>query len=139
MIAEDKDLPAEVLAVLEAGKALATQIQEAIDRDQDPKDPPWTDGPDVRREALFIWACAVATLRRVWGHHGGGDGARGIVLEYLTRHGYDGLCDSDGECACALDDLAPCGELSADCCPGHYAQCDCGDHDFHIVKDTVSP
>ena len=127
MIAEDKDLPAEVLAVLEAGKQLATRLQDLIDEG---------GCTDVD---IFAWASAVATLRRVWGQHIGGDGARGIVLEYLTRHGYDGLCDSDGECACTLDDLAPFGELSAECCPGHYAQCDCGDHDFHIVKDTVSP
>lgn len=31
-----------------------------------------------------------------------------IVIEYLKKHGYDGLCDPDNECGCTLDDLEPC-------------------------------
>lgn len=55
-----------------------------------------------------------------------------IVMEYLERHGFDGLYDLDGECACEIDDLAPCGEFSACCAAGYKYPCDCGDHDFHI-------
>ena len=38
--------------------------------------------------------------------------------EWLTRHGYDGLCGY--ECGCALDDLMPCGEPDNDCKPGYF-------------------
>ena len=38
-----------------------------------------------------------------------------IVREYLNNRGYDGLFNINGECACLLDDLAPCGEMSMHC------------------------
>ena len=56
-----------------------------------------------------------------------------IVKKYLKDHGYDGLFDRDGECACETDDLFPCDNPSAFCRPGYKELCDCGDHDFHIV------
>ena len=34
-----------------------------------------------------------------------------IVAEWLTENGYDGLCNNDGECACYVNSLAPCGEM----------------------------
>jgi len=55
-----------------------------------------------------------------------------ILQDWLFTHGYDGLFDNDGECACELDDLMPCGEPSPNCTAGYRAACDCGDHDFHI-------
>lgn len=54
-----------------------------------------------------------------------------IVEAYLRATGQDGLYQPK-ECACALGDLAPCGEIRADCIAGHQGPCDCGDHDFHI-------
>ena len=43
-----------------------------------------------------------------------------IVIAYLTEHGHDGLClveEGRIECGCGLDDLAPCGNLGAECVP----------------------
>ena len=43
-----------------------------------------------------------------------------IVVAYLTEHGHDGLClveEGHIECGCGLDDLAPCGNLGAECVP----------------------
>jgi len=40
-----------------------------------------------------------------------------IVAEWLSTHGYDGLCN-DGGCACLLGDLMPCDAPLADCQPG---------------------
>ena len=60
-----------------------------------------------------------------------------IVQKYLREGKYDGLFSSDDNgCACANDDLFPCGEQSGilECRVGKKAPCDCGDHDFHIVE-----
>ena len=60
-----------------------------------------------------------------------------LIEDGLKRHGYDGLYNA-GVCACKLDDLAPCGEVSSSCEPGVFTNepcvnC-CGDKpcDFHI-------
>jgi len=37
----------------------------------------------------------------------------------LEIKGYDGLYCSEGECACEIGDLCPCGEYSEDCNPGY--------------------
>lgn len=42
-----------------------------------------------------------------------------IVVQYLKRHGYDGLIDGDG-CGCSLDDLAPCGSMGEGCMPAYH-------------------
>lgn len=55
-----------------------------------------------------------------------------IVKDYLEQNGYDGLFNSDNECACEVDDLAPCGEMSDYCRAGFKQACNCGDHDWHI-------
>lgn len=65
------------------------------------------------------------------------DDVHDIVAEYLKRYGYDGLFNSDADCACELDELAPCGEPSFSCHPGFKYGCDCGDHDFHIGTAAV--
>jgi len=63
-----------------------------------------------------------------------------IVAEYLREHGYDGLCANEGECACEIGDLAPCGEMQDDCWAGHKLPCDCGEgHDWHIGKLPDAP
>jgi len=58
---------------------------------------------------------------------------RTIITEYLTAHGFDGLCNADAECGCLADDLAPCNEPGLECCAGYRSLCDCGDHDYHVV------
>lgn len=66
---------------------------------------------------------------------------KGIIVEYLKEHGFDGLFNESGECGCELEDLAPCWNLGEDCEPGFKVPCDCGDHDFHIepVKCAGTP
>ena len=60
---------------------------------------------------------------------------RGMIEEYLRKHGYDGLyCD---ECGCELSDLMPCGGESAIDCMAGYKHDGCTDDcgmgcDFHI-------
>ena len=46
-----------------------------------------------------------------------------IVACWLKDNGYDGLYNNDGDCACTIDDLAPCGELSQDCYAGYKIDC----------------
>ena len=41
-----------------------------------------------------------------------------IVKDYLKENQYDGLYNSDGECACELSDFRPCGESFCECKPG---------------------
>ena len=41
-----------------------------------------------------------------------------IVAEYLRANKYDGLCLPEHGCACLLEDLAPCREMSESCQPG---------------------
>jgi hypothetical protein len=49
-----------------------------------------------------------------------------IVRQYLKTNGYDGLYNEDGQCACLLDDLHPCGEYNdiSECSPGYKYVCD---------------
>lgn len=49
-----------------------------------------------------------------------------LIRDYLTTHGYDGLCDPDIECGCLLTDLQPCGEDPSHCQPGYRIQGDDG-------------
>lgn len=65
-----------------------------------------------------------------------------IVEAYIREHGFDGLFNSDFECACKVDDLAPCGEDNiGGCCVGYEYPCPkstCGEHDYHIgTRDMV--
>ncbi len=60
---------------------------------------------------------------------------RTIIAQRLKQFGLDGLCSPDCECACLVDDLAPCGEpCSFDCVGGRRVPCDCGgnEHEWHI-------
>lgn len=65
---------------------------------------------------------------------------RGREAGWLKRHGFDGLYNADGPCACEVDDLYPCGERG-DCRPGVKTtftsgeSCGCGAGcDWHIGK-----
>lgn len=42
-----------------------------------------------------------------------------IVAAWLKEHGYDGLCNSELECGCNLEDLAPCVDCCGDCVAGY--------------------
>ena len=53
---------------------------------------------------------------------------RDIVKKYLEDNGYDGLYEP-GECACKIDDLAPCGSESVWYCTAGYL-CDPPGEDF---------
>lgn len=57
-----------------------------------------------------------------------------IVKKHLEVKGFDGLFNEDLECACKRDDIAPCGEIVGACEAGMLGPCDCGDHDYHIVR-----
>mgnify|MGYP006987954627 CR=1 FL=1 len=42
-----------------------------------------------------------------------------IVRDWLSRHGYDGLCYPEEECGCGIDDLMPCSQPSLNCVAGY--------------------
>lgn len=56
-----------------------------------------------------------------------------IVAIFLREHRYDGLFNADAGCGCLLSDLAPCGEMLADCKAGYKMPCTCGEGcDFDV-------
>ncbi len=63
-----------------------------------------------------------------------------ILIDWLKSHGYDGLYQEDGECACLVTDLCPCGEGAGDCRAGMLANCNAetcangGGCNFHISE-----
>lgn len=63
-----------------------------------------------------------------------------IIRDYLKAHGFDGLWCCEGDpCGCALEDLAPCGEMSEECRTGYLKPCDCGGGcSFHIGRDKAA-
>jgi hypothetical protein len=67
------------------------------------------------------------------------DDVLAIVLDYLTtnRAKFDGLV-CVGQCACLIDDLAPCDEIQLDCTAGYKEPCDNDCHedhgDWHITE-----
>ena len=70
-----------------------------------------------------------------------------IVVEYLRENKYDGLCLPGHDCACLLDDLAPCREMSESCQPGRRVNvsadtpCLCdesGTDHWHIEAEDAS-
>jgi len=65
--------------------------------------------------------------------------ARLILMEWLTASKYDGLCNVDCDCGCAIDDLVPCCQDPSSCRPAYMVMGpapDGGDHDdFHMVPE----
>lgn len=47
-----------------------------------------------------------------------------MVAANLKENGYDGLYDDGGECACDLDDLAPCSQIGERCRAGYRYWCE---------------
>ena len=65
-----------------------------------------------------------------------------MVKDYLKRNGYDGLYNARGDCACKLEDLAPCSELTEHCTAGYLQPCGCpchgeGKHAWHICESQL--
>lgn len=61
---------------------------------------------------------------------------REIIRQYIVAHGFDGLFNDEKECACLREESFPCAEYwLLDCEPGYRTPCDCGEHEFHIVRD----
>jgi hypothetical protein len=56
-----------------------------------------------------------------------------ILRKYLENNNFDGLCNSDLECGCELDDLFPCDENAQDCKPGF--KIDSEEYDFIITTN----
>lgn len=69
-----------------------------------------------------------------------------LVERGLRVAGYDGLSGDDFDCACTLDELAPCGDVGSYNCVAGYRRdfvdgCDCanGSCDFHITPRRQTP
>lgn len=61
-----------------------------------------------------------------------------IVERWLTENKYDGLFNSEADCACGVGGLAPCGYISGECEAGFRVKCgdECGlGCGFHIGRD----
>ena len=66
-----------------------------------------------------------------------------MVIQALMDGGYDGLFCADGDCACEMYDMEPCGEMGSECMAGYKVKtcpdgCE-GGADFYIVKDKPEP
>lgn len=63
-----------------------------------------------------------------------------IVTDWLKQHGYDGLYNTVGECACQVSDLVPCSQCDElECHAGHYLDATNSEFDFEIgVKPEES-
>jgi hypothetical protein len=65
-----------------------------------------------------------------------------VLAEYLTEHGFDGLRNADGGCACELADLFPCycNDGMMDCQPSYKHECNtCQSQDTCAVDDSPMP
>jgi hypothetical protein len=63
-----------------------------------------------------------------------------IVKERLIENGYDGLYNTEKECACTIDDLVACGESLSRCVAARKTDCDCtGECEFHLKPADECP
>lgn len=56
-----------------------------------------------------------------------------MVKVVLVVNGFNGLYDEDGECACQVEDLMPCGGEVGNCQAGWLAKSDNEEYDYLIV------
>ena len=59
--------------------------------------------------------------------------AKDILTQWLTEHGYDGLCSN--ECGCPIEDLNCCEGPCLDCVPGYKADDPTGESRYLIVSE----
>lgn len=59
-----------------------------------------------------------------------------IVKQYLEANGYDGLVESDYECGCRTNDLAPCGEINGNCIAAYEWP---GEQGYDFTMKTEKP
>lgn len=66
------------------------------------------------------------------------DGApvKEIVAEWLKINHYDGLCNPEAECGCGLDDLMPCGRVSAKYCICAYEIADIDGDSYFCTSNS---
>ena len=65
-----------------------------------------------------------------------------IIEQYLISMGFDGLYNTNKECACHTFDLHNCPESVTECVLAVKTECNCDDRcEFHLIpaedKDTV--
>jgi hypothetical protein len=62
-----------------------------------------------------------------------------MIEDRLKADGFDGLYNSDAECACQIGNLGLCSGFQRDCEGGYLQDCPetCGDHDWHIGPDKA--
>lgn len=58
-----------------------------------------------------------------------------IVIKYLKKNNYHGLCEPSLECGCGIDDFAPCGGMKMECKPA-YLHIDGLFWEAHIPTDS---
>lgn len=59
-----------------------------------------------------------------------------MIRAYLEQHGFDGLF-SPGECACLLEDLAPCEADGIDECVAGYKHPGDEEYDFFVREEKA--
>ena len=61
-----------------------------------------------------------------------------IVQEYLEENGFDGLYNSNADCACKLDNLFVCDEVGMHCRAGYLQQLEGDDFLIGEVDPSTS-
>lgn len=57
-----------------------------------------------------------------------------IVLDHLKSNDFDGLFNSDNECGCGIDDLAPCDSYCMSCQPAIEVEPPSDDYDRYFAS-----
>ncbi len=64
-----------------------------------------------------------------------------IVEKHLCDNGYDGLVNTQFECACFVGDIAPCGDMAEECQAGYKGPCVCGEGceaDIYVSREKAA-
>lgn len=90
-------------------------------------------GAVARRDAI------IAKLPKNWGDNTDTPKAvRDILAYWLRANGYDGLCNSDMECGCSLDDLIPCDSPCEKCEAGYQGPSPDSSVDFFMYPTQAA-
>ncbi len=61
-----------------------------------------------------------------------------IVQEWIRGEDKDGLWNPEIPCGCGLDDLAPCGDIKAECEAALASKCkNCGNEWYYCKKQII--